>query len=454
MERRVNRAQGERTEEEKVKLNAQIDKLQKSLEEHETQFEMIKGEWTKVLSEVRKMKKETDEKELEKARLNEKVHDLTLENNSLEEEMRALTREKEDLLVQHDIQKLQVKRMRDLLRARTDELSGLENRKYQLETLYIEKEQKVKAHKEMLAAEWKAYEDQRRKLSLELSNRRVHIDKLKNKYNIMIQRLKPDVEGEEEVSQAQFLIRAIQEREELQRIGDKLDEEIQKLENHDRGLEKTLSLFKTHNINHNAHYKKVDTTDPDICLKMELENKCKDLDTLTSKRIQEQYEYEESANRKQKELEMVLIEQKETEIKRDALSTSKAVLEKDISKLLSSLSTQKTLLKSNLKEIKKIPDADALLQDITLTDNKLKNRNCLLTLSFISESNPVLKSNLDKLLKDEGLSMPVLSRPASSMSVLSSRSAKSSTTRSVNSSQRSSTSSVRRVANTSIISLQ
>lgn len=248
MERRVNRAQGERTEEEKVKLNAQIDKLQKSLEEHETQFEMIKGEWTKVLSEVRKMKKETDEKELEKARLNEKVHDLTLENNSLEEEMRALTREKEDLLVQHDIQKLQVKRMRDLLRARTDELSGLENRKYQLETLYIEKEQKVKAHKEMLAAEWKAYEDQRRKLSLELSNRRVHIDKLKNKYNIMIQRLKPDVEGEEEVSQAQFLIRAIQEREELQRIGDKLDEEIQKLENHDRGLEKTLSLFKTHNI--------------------------------------------------------------------------------------------------------------------------------------------------------------------------------------------------------------
>ena len=247
MERRVNRAQGERTEEEKIKLNLQIEELQKTLDEHEAQFDMIKGEWTKVIGEVRKIKKEVDIKEDEKAKLTEKVHDLTLENNSLEEEMKLLSREKEDLLVQHDIQKLQVKRMRDMLRARSDEVSGLENRKYQLEMLYVEKEQKVKAHKEMLGAELKAYEDERRKLSLELSNRRVHIDKLKNKYNIMIQRMKPDEDGEE-VSQAQFLIRAIQEREELQRIGDKLDEEIQKLESHDRGLEHTLSLFKNHNI--------------------------------------------------------------------------------------------------------------------------------------------------------------------------------------------------------------
>ena len=247
MERRVNRAQGERTEEEKIELQKQIEELQVKLDAEENEFNVVKAEWTKVLSEVRKMKKEVDTKSEDKDNLTEKVHDLTLENNSLEEELKQLSREKEELLVQHDIQKLQVKRLRDMLRSRTDEISGLENRKYQLEMLYIEKEQKVKAHKEMLATELRAFEDERRRLALELSTRKVHIDKLKNKYNIMIQRMKPDEDGEE-VSQAQFLIKAIQEREELQRIGDKLDEEIQQLEHHDRGLEKTLNMFHSMNV--------------------------------------------------------------------------------------------------------------------------------------------------------------------------------------------------------------
>ncbi|KAL9644004.1 hypothetical protein ABK040_005472 [Willaertia magna] len=429
MERKVHRASGERTEEEKERLNNQIAELQAILDNHEVQFNMLKTEWNKVLSEARKMKKETDKKEGEKGKLEEKVHDLALENNSLEDEFKLLTKEKEELLVQHDIQKLQVKRLRDLLRSRTDELTGLENRKFQLEMAYVEKEQQVKAHKELLIAELKAYEEERRKLNLELNNRKVYIDKLKNKYNILIQRMKPDEEDGEVVSQAQFLIRAIQEREELQRIGDKLDEEIQKLENQDRGLEITMNCLKNHNRVHMGHYKKVDENDPNMKSKSDLERKIKDLDSLMSRRMQEQANYEESANLKKRELEMAIVEKKEIDIQKDALFNSKTLLDKDVSKLRAALNTQKTLLKNQLKEIKKTGSLDEnQLRDIQLTEMKLKNRYNLLTLSAATEGNVEMKATLDRLLAEEKLTMP--NRPSSSSASVRSSSRNSGSARS------------------------
>jgi len=94
------------------------------------------------------------------------------------------------------------------------------------------------------------------------------------------------------------------------------------------------------------HYKKVDMADPNIREKNDLESKCKDLDTLTSRRIQEQHDYEESAYIKKKELDQALVEQKEIEIKKEALTNSKTLLEKDIVKIQTSLTTQKTTLKT------------------------------------------------------------------------------------------------------------
>ncbi|MFN4152878.1 MAG: hypothetical protein ACK4IX_18185, partial [Candidatus Sericytochromatia bacterium] len=159
--------------------------------------------------------------------------------------------------------------------------------KTQLEITYIEKEHQVRAQKELLQTEFKNAEDERRQLSLELSDRRVQIDKLKNKFEILLQRLKPEDDGEQ-VSQAQFLIRAIQEREELQRRGDMIDSDIQKLEQDEKALDLTLSAFQRHNSLTMGTFKRVGTDDRDVQDKAELSQKVKELDTMLSRRIQEQ----------------------------------------------------------------------------------------------------------------------------------------------------------------------
>ncbi len=63
-------------------------------------------------------------------------------------------------------------------------------------------------------------------LSLELHAHIAKIDKLRNRYEIITS----PPEGEDQHSQAYYVIKAAQEREELQRNGDDLDAKIRKAE--------------------------------------------------------------------------------------------------------------------------------------------------------------------------------------------------------------------------------
>jgi chromosome segregation ATPase len=426
MERKVNRAQGQRTEEEKEILNDRIKDLQTKLDGFQQQFQMLNVEWNKVQAEVRTMKKQVEIKQKDKDRLEEKVQELNLENDSHEIEYKDLIRKKEDLMVNHDVQKLSIKRLRDLLRSRADEVSGLENRKSQLEITYVEKETQVRAQKELLLTEYKNVEDERRQLSLELSDRKVQIDKLKNKFEILLKRLKPD-DDSESVSQAQFLIRAIQEREELQRKGDMLDSEIQKLEKEDKALELTLNAFQHRNIMHQGTFKRAAPEDKDVQTREELQQKVKDLDTMLSRRVQEKRAYEQSASQKKLELEEMVNEKAEIENRCVTLTEQKTQLLRDLDRIKQSVATHQQMVKNSEKELKKkqVEGKDLKLRDIEYVETKLKNTTGLQILASLAQNDLQLQSTLERVLTDLGLELPqppsTPSKPGSAMSNGSSR---------------------------------
>ena len=107
----------------------------------------------------------------------------------------------------------------------TYKVYNLENRKYQLEMSMQEREKEISVHHDVLKAETKAAEEERHNIAVELSDRLNKVKNLKIKYESYVQKNKPS-DGAESVhdhSQAYYVIKAAQEREELQRKGDELN---------------------------------------------------------------------------------------------------------------------------------------------------------------------------------------------------------------------------------------
>ena len=79
-----------------------------------------------------------------------------------------IKKKKEDTLIQHDIMKLEIKKLRETVNVESDNVFGLENMKYQLEMSMEEREKEIQVHKDILVSELKAAESERHKVAVEL----------------------------------------------------------------------------------------------------------------------------------------------------------------------------------------------------------------------------------------------------------------------------------------------
>ena len=134
-------------------------------------------------------------------------------------QVKGLVKDKEEAMVGADVLKLEVKRLREQLSAKADEVFGLQNRKFQLQMSMEERQQEIKVHTEVLRSQLKAATEERGTAAKELSDRLIRVDRLNNKYDIICGRMGADGEGDGdgEHTQAYYVIKAAQEREELQR---------------------------------------------------------------------------------------------------------------------------------------------------------------------------------------------------------------------------------------------
>lgn len=66
----------------------------------------------------------------EKVQLKTNIQELKLENEMANNDNGNVTQAKEKTLVQHDIMKLEIKKLRDTVNVEADKVYGLENRKY------------------------------------------------------------------------------------------------------------------------------------------------------------------------------------------------------------------------------------------------------------------------------------------------------------------------------------
>jgi chromosome segregation ATPase len=254
MERKVARGLGERSDEEKRQLMGVIKELEQTLQARVDKRKMLAQQCKKLNNEYRASIKKKEFSEEQQVELKGKIAEVELENSSCELQLKELVQSKEEMMVQNDVMRLEVKRLRDTLNSKADEVFNLENRRQQLKLSMEERKEEIAVHSEVRRAQIRAAEDEKHKNSVELGKRRSVVEKLKSKYESTI--AKP--EGGEEMSQAALVIMAAQKREELQREGDELDHEIRRREKEMRALEHTLEHLNVRNTQFRLSFHKAD----------------------------------------------------------------------------------------------------------------------------------------------------------------------------------------------------
>ena len=261
LERKVARASGERSDEEKRALNARIDALNVELEVKTAEHSMLSGQVKKANDELRTAQRVHASSRRESLSLNNKMSELQLESENAGRSFKSKVKEREDTQVGHDLLRLEVKKLRDVLTMRSDEVFSLENRKFQLEQSMEERKQEVLVYQEKLRATVKSLNDDIHRCSLELNERSQKLQRLANKYDILVGRVRGNNEDgsgdgmDDGKSQTYYMIKAAQEREELQREGDTLDSNIRRAEKEVRALEATLAKVNLNNTSYRGSFR-------------------------------------------------------------------------------------------------------------------------------------------------------------------------------------------------------
>jgi UDP-glucose:O-linked fucose beta-1,3-glucosyltransferase len=95
---------------------------------------------------------------------------------------------------------------------------SLENRQIQLQLALEERTKEISIHKDMLRVQIKNAEEERYSANSEFRGRVSRVEKLKKRYEILMTQFSPE-DGEEEHSQAYYVIKSAQVHETVQKIG-------------------------------------------------------------------------------------------------------------------------------------------------------------------------------------------------------------------------------------------
>eukprot|EP00828_Plagiopyla_frontata_P039530 TRINITY_DN5201_c0_g1_i6.p1 TRINITY_DN5201_c0_g1~~TRINITY_DN5201_c0_g1_i6.p1 ORF type:complete len:454 (-),score=87.52 TRINITY_DN5201_c0_g1_i6:37-1398(-) len=328
-------------------------------------------------------------------------------------------KKKEEELVRVDCMKLEIRKIHEKLNVKIDTVFTLENRKYQLEQSMQEREKEIYVHKDVLSAEVKAAEEERHKIAVELAERKNKVKNLKIKYESLVQRNKAsngEVETVNEHSQAYFVIKAAQEREELQRKGDELNSKIQKSEKELKALNNTKNHLGIRNSNQIDKFLNKGITGKDFEHRDGLEDQCKAASKNLFSKEKELQKIQKDSDEDRKRLA-------ELQNKIEILNQQKLSLNQQLEKSNKELLEQQNKIERAQKQYQaKLGNARQNAQiDITEQNPHIiqmnldmetnKNKMLIASIFNISQEFPELQNILEQNLNEKQIKMP--SRPQS-----------------------------------------
>ena len=248
MERKVDWVQGKRTQEETNEINKKTEILEKTTSELTKKKAKFENSLIMINEDLRTIDTKLKNITIEKDKLSSIIEELELENMKCGQDLQKIVKRKEEVLVEHDLMKLDIKKIYDRLLNEANEVFKKENQLAQLELSMKEREREINVHKDLLIAQKKSAGEERHNCATELQQKRTRAQNLKLKYESLINKNSRNEEGgEEKYSQAYYVIKTAQEKEELQRQGDEMAGKIAKCKKDLSSLKKTLEVLQNRN---------------------------------------------------------------------------------------------------------------------------------------------------------------------------------------------------------------
>ncbi|XP_072897358.1 coiled-coil domain-containing protein 39-like isoform X3 [Hemitrygon akajei] len=208
LEQRLAKLEGNVSHNDKEILGDKVEELAKTLEEKKSTVNLLNSQLKKLQNDIQHLRGYLDKCREEKIDLTSKIEDIHLHIDNGEKELKKNKLAEQDLMVEDNLLKLEVKRLWDMLHSKADDVLCLEKRKLQLETAMKERTEEIKIHMDILQMQIKHIQQELQCISAELHERFSKIDKMKKRYEILIFTMEPP-EGEEEQSQAYYVIKCM-----------------------------------------------------------------------------------------------------------------------------------------------------------------------------------------------------------------------------------------------------
>ncbi|CDJ29130.1 uncharacterized protein EMH_0024130 [Eimeria mitis] len=238
MQRRVSRISGYKTAAETKALQKQMKELQAESTLQQEEQSTLSSQVKHLDGELRKAQRTLARVDEEDSRCANNVGDIRLACASLDRELQTIVKQKEKLVLAESLRKLEVTRLHEELEACADASLEAENRKVQHQLQVQEVLAAMELELDGARGQLRAVEEEKRKLNKEAAERRSKISALEARYeNVMQSSQTADGAGR---SQAYYVIRVGQEREELQRKGAEMHRRLQSASVEVQGLEASL----------------------------------------------------------------------------------------------------------------------------------------------------------------------------------------------------------------------
>uniref|UniRef100_A0A8C6LJ07 Coiled-coil domain-containing protein 39 n=1 Tax=Nothobranchius furzeri TaxID=105023 RepID=A0A8C6LJ07_NOTFU len=223
-------------------LDSQLHVLTGALSHHRQQLQLLKTKEKEFTMQITRSKSTISSLECQHLKLEKEVIRQQMITTLQVQTLQILIIPSQEEMVERKMVMMEVKRVKDLLYSKADTMLSLEKRKSEREKALKIKKEEIKVLIKTLSQQLKVTEQEKQKLQAEFSEKLTRIERLKSRFEVMVLSMGA-LEGEEEKTQAFYIVKAAQDKEELRQKGDELEAKVHKMALETKALENTILMF-------------------------------------------------------------------------------------------------------------------------------------------------------------------------------------------------------------------